>query len=155
MLSLYLILKWLHVLLAMVALGTNITYAIWLARARRNPEHLAFAVRGVKLLDDRVANPAYGLLLVVGLIMTFVGGIPLTTPWILSSLILYVILVLVGGFLYTPTLRAQVQLAEAGRGQSKEYDDLASRGTVIGIVVAVIVVVITFLMVVKPALWSA
>jgi uncharacterized membrane protein len=153
--SLYLILKWLHVLLAIIAVGTNITYSIWLARARKNPEHLAFVLRGVKILDDRVANPAYGLLLVIGIIMTFVGGIPMSTPWILSALVLYVMVFGMGLFLYTPTLRRQVELAEAGEGQSAESQALAQRGTVLGIVLAVLVVAIVFLMVVKPSLWAA
>jgi len=153
--SLYVILKWLHVLLAIVAIGANVTYGIWLARARRNPEHLAFALRGVKILDDRVANPAYGFLLITGLAMTFVAGIPLTTPWILTALVLYVIMVAVGAFAYTPTLRGQVGLAEAGKGESAEYDALAKRGTTLGIVLAVLAVAIVFLMVAKPGLWGA
>ncbi len=153
--SLYLILKWLHVVMAIVAIGANITYGVWLARAQRNPEHLAFAVRGVKILDDRVANPAYGLLLVTGVITAFVGGLPLTTPWILAALVLYVVLVLLAVFLYTPTLRQQVQFAEAGQGQSTDYAALARRGTVVGIAMAVIALAITFLMVVKPSLSAA
>jgi uncharacterized membrane protein len=150
---LYLILKWLHVLLAIAAIGANITYAIWLARGRRAPQHLAFALRGVKILDDRVANPSYGFLLVTGVAMTFVAGIPLTTPWILISLIIYVILVVVGAAGYTPTLRRQLQLAEEGKFDTPEYAALAKRGTVLGIVLAVLVVIITFFMVVKPMLW--
>ena len=59
----YEILKFLHVLLAIVAVGFNATYAVWLARAAKEPEHEAFALRGVKFLDDRIANPAYALLL--------------------------------------------------------------------------------------------
>jgi uncharacterized membrane protein len=146
---LYLILKWLHVLLAIAAIGTNLTYGIWLARAARSPEALPFVLRGVKLLDDRVANPAYGLLLVTGLAMVYVAGYPLTTRWILIGLILYVIVVLLGLLGYTPTLRQQVQLAEQGRQDSPEYAALARRGRILGIVLAVLVVAIVFVMVVK------
>jgi uncharacterized membrane protein len=151
----YLLLKWIHVLLAIVAIGANITYGVWLAQGRRNPQHLAFALRGVKILDDRIANPSYIMLLITGVALTFIGGLPLTTPWILMGLVLYVVLVLVGLFGYTPTLRRQVQLAEADQIDSPEYAALAQRGTVLGIVLAVLVVAITFFMVVKPPLWSA
>lgn len=151
---LYLILKWLHVLLAITAIGANITYAVWLARGRADQRHLAFALRGVKILDDRVANPAYVLLLVTGVAMTFVAGIPLSTPWIATSIALYVILVLVGLLAYTPTLRRQVALAETDAADSPEYVGLARRATTLGIVLAVLAVSITFLMVVKPALWQ-
>jgi hypothetical protein len=58
---LYLLLKWLHVLAAIVAIGANVTYGIWIARASRNPDVLPFTLRGIKLIDDRIANPAYGV----------------------------------------------------------------------------------------------
>jgi uncharacterized membrane protein len=151
----YLILKWVHVLLAIAAIGANLTYGVWLAQGRRNPQHLAFALRGVKILDDRIANPSYAMLLITGVALAFIGGLPLTTPWILSALVVYVALLLVGLAGYTPTLRRQVQLAEAGQIDSPEYAALAQRGTVLGIVLALLVVVITFFMVVKPSLWSA
>ena len=147
---LYLILKWLHVLLAIAAIGANITYGVWISRAARNPEVLPFTLRGVKILDDRIANPAYGLLLVTGVAMVFVGGWSFTTPWILISLVLFVIVVLLGLFGFTPTLRRQIQLAESGSLNSPEYAAVAQRGTILGIVLAVLVVAIVFLMVVKP-----
>jgi uncharacterized membrane protein len=71
--------KFVHVLLAIVAVGFNASYGIWLARAAREPAHLGHVLRGIKMLDDRFANPAYGLLLVTGLANVFIGGIPLTT----------------------------------------------------------------------------
>ena len=88
--SIYLLLKFLHVLLAIIAVGFNASYPIWLGRARHEPEHSLHVLRGIKTLDDRFANPAYALLLVLGLAMTFIAGIPLTTFWIGASLVLYV-----------------------------------------------------------------
>src|SRR5688572_19712228 len=148
-------LKWVHVLLAIVAIGANVTYGIWLAQGKRHPEHLAFALRGVKLLDDRVANPCYALLLITGIANAFIGGWSLTTPWILVSLVLYAAVFGVALFGYTPTLRRQVQLAEEGKVDSAEYAVLSQNGTVLGIVLAVLVAAITFFMVVKPPLWTA
>jgi uncharacterized membrane protein len=147
----YLVLKYVHVLLAIVAVGFNASYGIWLARAAREPAHLGHVLRGIKVLDDRFADPAYALLLVTGVSMTFAAGIPLTTRWILSALILYAVL-LVGGFaVYTPTLRRQIAVLETAGPASAEYLAVASRGRIVGIVLAVIVVAIVFLMVVKPA----
>jgi uncharacterized membrane protein len=150
--SLYVILKWLHVLLAIAAVGTNLTYGVWLGRAARDPAVLPFALRGVKVLDDRIANPAYGLLLVTGLAMVYVGSWSLTTPWILIALVLFVVVVLIGALGFTPTLREQIRLAEETGPASPEYQALSRRGTGLGIVLAVLVVVIVFLMVVKPSL---
>ena len=51
--SVYLILKWFHVLMAITALGANITYGVWFSRAARKPQHLAFTLRGIRMLNNR------------------------------------------------------------------------------------------------------
>jgi uncharacterized membrane protein len=128
----------------------NLTYSVWLARAARAPEVLPFTLGGIKILDDRIANPAYGLLLVTGLGMVLLGNLSLTTTWILISLILYVIAVIMGLVVFTPLLRRQIELANQGEAQGQEYRSLATRGRVLGILLGVLVIVIVFLMVVKP-----
>jgi uncharacterized membrane protein len=148
----YEVLKFFHVLLAIVAVGFNASYAIWLARAAREPEHEAFALRGVKFLDDRFANPAYALLLVTGLSMVWVGDLELSQFWLLTALVLYAVAVGLGLFVYTPTLRAQIAALGSSGARSSEYQALARRGTTVGIVLAVDVIVIVFLMVTKPNL---
>ena len=124
----YEILKFLHVLLAIVAVGFNASYAVWLARAAREPEHEAFALRGVKFLDDRIANPAYVLLLVTGLSMVWVGDLDLTQFWLLTALALYVVAVGLGLLVYTPTLRAQISALESSGAGSAEFRALANAG---------------------------
>jgi uncharacterized membrane protein len=149
----YEVLKYVHVLMAIVAVGFNASYAIWLRRAARAPEHRAFALRGVKVLDDRFANPAYGVLLLTGLIMVLTTpGLHLTTFWVLVALILYVTTVTLAAGVYTPTLRKQIEALEAEGPSSERFLALAKRSTVSGIVLGVIVVVIVFLMVTKPTL---
>ena len=151
---LFSILKWLHVLAAIIAVGANATYGIWLARASRSADFLPFTLRTIKLIDDRVANPAYVLLLLTGLAMAFVLPLPLTTPWLLTALVLFLILVLVGLGGYTPTLRRQIQLIESEGSQSPNYQALARRGTLLGVILAILAIAIVFLMVVKPGLWA-
>ena len=150
----YSLLKWLHVLAAITAVGSNITYGIWIGRASTRPEVLPFTLRGIKIIDDRVANPAYGLLLITGLLMVWVARFQLATPWILSALILYVALLLLGVLGYTPTLKRQIAVLEASGSDSEEYRSMAGRGTLLGILLAVLAIAIVFLMVVKPALWG-
>jgi uncharacterized membrane protein len=148
--SVYLVLKFLHVLLAIIAIGFNASYPIWLARARQEPEHALSVLRGIKALDDRFANPAYGLLLVLGLGLTFMAGIPLTTFWIAAALVLYAVLVIGGLVIYSPTLKGQIAALEAAGPTSPDYVRLSQRGTIVGILLAVDVVIIVFLMAVKP-----
>ena len=111
--SLFTLLKFLHVLLAITAVGANVTYGVWLSRAGRDPRDLPFALRGVKMLDDRLANPAYALLLVTGVAMIYAGRLAWTTPWLLVSLFLYGVLVVLGLAGYTPLLRRQIAVLEA------------------------------------------
>jgi uncharacterized membrane protein len=144
--------KFLHVLLAIVAVGFNASYGIWLARAAKEPNHELHVLRGIKILDDRFANPAYGLLLVTGLWMVVISAWRITTFWIASGLVLWAIVILLGIGLYTPTLRRQIQVLEAEGPQSEEYRWLSRRGTILGIVLAVLVILIVALMVLKPTL---
>ena len=149
-LTTYTFFKFMHVLLAIIAVGFNASYGIWLARAAREPEHQAHVLRGIKVLDDRFANPAYALLLVTGLVMVWVGDLELTQFWLAGGLTLYVVAVVLGLFVYTPTLRRQIQALQTG--DAAELQRLSARGTAVGAALSVDVVVIVFLMVTKPTL---
>jgi uncharacterized membrane protein len=151
---LFSLIKWIHVLAAIAAAGANITYGIWIARASREPKVLPFVLRNIKLIDDRVANPCYGLLLITGLIMAFIVPIPLTTPWLLTGLVLYVLAALLGIIGYSPVVKRQIRLLESEGFESPNYRAAAKRGTLFGILVGIDVILIVFLMVVKPALWG-
>lgn len=139
-------------LLAIVAVGFNASYGIWLARSANAPlAAQSHVLRTIKFLDDRVANPAYGLLLITGFIMTLSAGIPFSRLWIAAAIGLWLVLLFVGLGIYTPTVRDQIRVLESEGPGSDEYQRLAARGRNVGIVLGIIVVVIVFLMVTKPA----
>jgi uncharacterized membrane protein len=94
-----------HILAAIVAVGFNISYAVWIVRARSSPANMAFALKGVKFIDNRIANPAYGVLLLTGLLLVYLGHYPSTTLWIDVALILFVALIVIAAFFYSPALR--------------------------------------------------
>jgi uncharacterized membrane protein len=148
--ALYPYLKTLHILFAIIAVGFNASYAIWLTRGKRDPEHLAFAVKGVKFMDDYVANPCYLLLLLSGLAMAFVVGHWGFQFWIVAALILWVILMAVGYRVYTPTLSHQIRTLAAEGPDSPAYQALDRRSNVVGVALVVIVLAILVLMVFKP-----
>jgi uncharacterized membrane protein len=151
---LFSLVKWIHVLSAITAVGANVTYGIWMTRAAREPRVLAFVLHNIKLIDDRVANPLYGLLLLTGLTMAFMLPIPLDTPWLMTALILYAAATLLGLVVFVPIFRRQIELLEAEGLESRRYRAAATWTRVLGIVVGVVVLVIVFLMVVKPPLWG-
>jgi uncharacterized membrane protein len=130
----------------------NISYAVWIIRARRDPTHTGFALKGIKFLDDRIANPSYGVLLLTGLLLVFLAGYRITTFWIDAALVLFVVLIVIAATQYTPTLRKQIALVEAGDTSSVEFNRLAQRGQVLGQALGVIVLVILAMMVFKPTL---
>jgi uncharacterized membrane protein len=148
----YLIFKFVHILLVIVAVGFNASYPIWLARAENAPDQALPVLQGIKRLDDRFANPAYGLAFVIGVAMTFSAGIPLSTFWIAASLVLYVLLAAGARFLYSPTLTRQIATLESAGPTSPAYKRLSQRGRVAGILLGLDVVLIVYLMVFKPTL---
>lgn len=150
MFDIYPWLKLTHVLLAIVAVGTNVTYGIWLARAGGQPQHLGWTLRGVKLLDSRLANPAYIGLGVLGVLMVLIGPYQFETVWVAISIGLYLLLALVGFGLYSPTLSRQIRAYEADGPASPEFATLGRRGRIYGAVLAVVALAIIVLMVVKP-----
>ena len=80
---LYTTLKFLHVLLAIIAIGFNSAYGLIIGRARKaGTAELKFALRTVKFMDDYVANPCYGLLLLTGVGMVHTSGYPWSLMWI-------------------------------------------------------------------------
>ena len=147
----YLILKFIHILAAIVAVGSNITYGVWNVRATRDPSHLGFALKGIKFLDDRIANPAYGVLLLTGLILMFAGSFGFKL-WIIIALVLFAAVVVLGVAFYSPLLKNQIRLVDAGETASPEYARLAALGARFGPGLGIIVVVILVMMVFKPSL---
>jgi uncharacterized membrane protein len=151
---LYLIIKWLHVLADIAAFGASITYGLWLARSARTPQALVFTLQTIKHIEDRLATPAYAASLATGLALTIVGPWSFSASWLPLAFALYVATLLLGVFGFVPTLRRQIRLAETVGSQSPEYVNAARRAKMIGVVSATLVVVIVFLMVIKPRLWD-
>ncbi|HEY8535633.1 MAG TPA: DUF2269 family protein [Vicinamibacterales bacterium] len=151
---LYTTLKFLHVLLAIIAVGFNATYGLLIARARTagpDARELRFALRTVKVMDDYIANPCYVLLLVTGIGMVHTAGLPWSLVWIHGSLALLVAVAVLGFGFYTPTLRRQIAVLEERGPQDPEFIRLSKRGAALGGVLGVLVLIIIALMVYKPA----
>ena len=147
--SWYNLLKYIHVLLAIIALGSNITYAVWKTLAAKEPAHALFALRGIAFIDNRVANPAYGLLLITGLTLLAVGQWGFR-GWVIAALILFVLLIVVAIGFYSRAFRQQIQVLETEGQASAAYKRLDGQATIYGIASLVIALVIVFMMVVKP-----
>ena len=147
----YFILKFFHVLLAIVAIGANITYGVWFARAARDRQSAVFALRGVKFIDDYIANPAYLLLLPTGIALVHAAGYNFAMKWISWAMGLWVVAIVLAYAVYTPTLRRQIEAVAAGGIDSAAASGLATRGRIIAAILAILVIAILALMIFKPA----
>jgi uncharacterized membrane protein len=147
----YLAIKFIHILLAIAAIGANLTYGVWFARANADPPFAPVALRGIKFLDDWIANPAYLLMLPTGIAMVMIGHLSFATHWISWAMGLWVVAVLAGIFGYSPVLRAQIAAVDREGIASPAARALATRGYVWSGILGVLVFAIVVLMVFKPA----
>lgn len=145
----FLLLKLIHVVSAIVAVGANMTYAFWLARAHRDRDHVVFVIETIHALDRRIAIPAYVLLFMSGVAMVARGAYSFTTGWIAAAIGLYLLTFILGIVAFGPTVRRQ--LAEARRDPSSpDYADLARANHRLTFVTLGLVGAIVVLMVTKP-----
>jgi uncharacterized membrane protein len=143
------ILLLIHVLAAITAVGANLTYAIWFRAAGPDQDRLVFVIRTVRAIDSRLANPAYIVLLITGVLMVLSGAYSFTTGWILAAIGLYIAVAVIGIALFGPAIRRQ--LVEAERDvTSSAYQAAARRSTTLGLITTVLVLLIVVLMVTKP-----
>lgn len=147
----YLALKLVHIAAAIVGVGTNLTYFYWLRVVRRDPSSSGVVLGGIRAVDARLANPAYVVLPITGVLMVIDGDLGFTTFWIATAIGLYVALGVLAGALFTPALRRQVTLATDGSADGADYARASRRTVATGIVTMIPVAAILYLMVFKPA----
>jgi hypothetical protein len=148
------LLYYLYLILLIVAIGPNVTSAIWIQRATVNREALPFTLKTIKVINNRIVLPAVGLALITWVAMVYVSGQSLLIPWVLLTAVFWLAAFLLGLFGYTPALRKQIALAKSIGGDSDEYRSAAWRGTIIGIAIGVIALMIILLMAFQPGLWG-
>jgi uncharacterized membrane protein len=147
----FLLLKTLHVLSAIIAVGANATYAVWSIRGTRDQAHLGFALRGVKFIDDRIANPMYGLLLATGIVMA-VTHYSITLTWIITGLVIFVVVAALATGVYSPALSRQIKALESHGPASPAYQRASSVAAGVGLFMGVLLIAVVFVMVFKPQL---
>ncbi|MBD1207062.1 MAG: DUF2269 family protein [Ignavibacteria bacterium] len=146
----YLYLKLAHIFCAIIALGANMTYGVWLTLAKKQPEATVFALRGIKRVDDWVANPAYFGALITGHIMIVVADIPFTTTWVWLANALFIAQGLLALPFYTPLVKKQITVAETKGVDSEEFRRLERRANPLGWLLVALGLAIVVVMVFKP-----
>jgi hypothetical protein len=149
--ALYTLLVFAHILTAMMAIGFNFTYVVWIQRGQRNPETLPFALKGVKFIDDFLANPLYIAAGVTGLLMILMGKS--VASFLVVAIILYLIDMAAAYLIYTPMLSRQIKILADKGFSSAEYRTIAGRSNVVGALLGVGALVIVALKIFEPTFW--
>lgn len=107
------LLLYLHVLGAMVLMGTGIGIAFFMAVANlgSDPARIAPVAAIVVLADTVFTAPAALLQPVTGTLLALDRGWPLTEPWLLAAVALYLV---VGAF-WLPVVWMQIRLRDMAR----------------------------------------
>jgi uncharacterized membrane protein len=148
MTSPYLLLKFFHILIAILALGTSAGLGIVLEFYGSHPTHGAFVLRAIRRLVALFVLPGYVLMLVTGLWMVNLAW-PLTTKWIQEAMALWaagIAILLV----FLAVLRRQLRALEAEGPATPAYRRISLLGRGLGAGLGLIVITILYLMVFKP-----
>lgn len=146
----YLLLKTIHILSVILALGSNLTYGFLTYKAEQEPIYLVYTLKTIRWIDRNVANRSYIITLMSGLLLVWSSGYSFYTFWIWLSLAIFLLIALLGITLYGPIIRKQIQLAEQNQIGTAQYKKIRNQSQTIGVVVTVLVVIILILMVTKP-----
>lgn len=150
----YLIVKWLHILSSTLLFGTGLGSAFYMffTNRTRNVAAMAIVTRKVVAADFLFTTPTAILQPLTGFWLVQLAGFPLTAPWILWSVVLYVI----AGACWLPVVWIQIRMAQlaeaaaaANRPVSADYWRLHAIWVSLGVPAFIAFIGIFYLMVVK------
>lgn len=155
----YLLVKTLHIVSSVVLVGTGFGSAFYLFFANRSAslEARAVVARLVVRADLWFTTPAVIAQPLSGIWLAHTAGWPVTTPWLLASIVLYAL----AGACWLPVLWLQLKMAREveaaladGRSLSPRYAGWQRAWEGLGYPAFIAMLAVFFLMVNKPALWA-
>lgn len=150
MISEYLILKFVHILIAIIALGTSAGLGIMLEFYGNHPTHGLFVLRAIRRLVLVIVIPGYLLMLVTGTWLTSLAW-SFSITWILTALCLW-LLAAVFLSMSVVAIGKQITLFETEGQATRAYQQAALLARITGGIGGLLIVGILYLMVTKPIL---
>ena len=150
-------LLFLHVLGAIVAFGPTFAFSIVGAMGGAEPQHANFATRVSAKITDRLVEPLAILQGVTGVLLILISGRDLfASRWLLVAIVLYAIALGYSLLIQRRDVHRIIELTSAppppdATGPPPGLPEVVARVQRAGGILGVIVVVIVFLMVVKPS----
>jgi uncharacterized membrane protein len=151
-------LLFLHILAAIVAFGPTFAFATIGGLGGKEPQHANFATRVSHTISSRLVYPIGITLPITGAAMILVLGIDLSSRaylWLDIAIVIYVVAYGYSFFIQRPIVERIIEMTSAppppgATGPPPELMRLVKRVQRGGMVLGILVVVIVFLMVVKP-----
>jgi uncharacterized membrane protein len=108
--SWYSLIKWLHIVSSTVLFGTGAGIAFFFLRAQRTGDTkiIAAVSRDVVLADMVFTATAVVLQPVTGIALALMAGFPLSSPWLVLSMVLYVLV----GICWLPVVWLQMRMRD-------------------------------------------
>jgi len=147
--SVYLAVKFVHIVVAIIAVGSSAGSSFWLRLAMQSPSHLPFALRSAKFLDERLTRPGLIVMAVTGLWMAATSW-TLRLFWIRAALVLVVIVLVLLYAVVGPLLARLIRVTDSEGLATPAWKRSELSFEVFGGAGGLIVVVIVWLMVAKP-----
>jgi hypothetical protein len=145
----YMLMKVLHILLAIVAVGFSTSFGIILATAAGNLDATRFALGLVRRLE-RITRVAFIGLIASGLLLGWMGELSWRSLWLMGSIVLSFAAFTIAMTLAVPTLKAQIALAAQPAPPIDQLKRLAGRSRAVGMTLGSMSLIVLFLMVLKP-----
>ena len=146
----YLVVKFVHVLVAIVAVGSSAGSSLWLRLAMRSPAHLPFALRSAKFLDERLTRPGLIVMFITGLWMA-ASRWTLALFWIRAALVLVLFVLVLLYLIVGPLMGRLIRVADTEGLASRNWAQLDRLFEIAGGGSGLIIIVIVWLMVAKPS----
>ena len=148
-------LLFLHVLGAILAFGPTFAYSIMGAMAGREPQHANFSIRQVDAISTRLGYPLAILQGVTGVLLILSVNMDLMSrAWLAVAIVLYVIALVYGLTVQRNAVHHLIELTSTppapGTPPNPEIPATVQKIRRGGMILGPIIVVIVFLMVVKP-----
>lgn len=153
--TLYLTIKWIHILSSVLLVGTGFGSAYYMFFANRNANVAVQAVvaRLVVRADWWFTSPTIVIQLGTGLLLAHMAGWALSTPWLAASLALFFL----AGACWLPVVWLQIRMAAMAQRAFHEGTELpglywryARRWEFLGYPAFIAMLVVYYLMVAKP-----
>lgn len=150
----YIWLKYIHILSAMIMIGTTAVNGVLELRSthRQEAKLSAFTMEVVKLLNFALMLPSLILLPVSGLLLASEAGYSLKAPWLMYSIMLMFALwaaFITGHFVETQMGKFAAKSAEKEEALAAGYFRFARYGTWIGTLATIAALISLYMMVAK------